>query len=198
MLGYLLHASRGPFYSPKEPRSRWFFIWEAINLPYLRSVSFYGRADRCVPSTAWHTGQDTRDLSHDSPKAMTRSRPRLTRGHSTDAVTTHPRPISRRSHDSPEANLPTQSRLAQGQPSDTVMSRLRSTSTGDAVSIRSRPTSAGDVVPIRPRPTSAGDAVPIRLRPTSTGDAVTNCPSTVTIRSSASPTRPRVSWVTVR
>jgi hypothetical protein len=32
---YLLDAPRGPFYSPKDPRSRWMFIWEEINLPYL-------------------------------------------------------------------------------------------------------------------------------------------------------------------
>jgi hypothetical protein len=32
--GYCSMAPKGPFYSPKEPRSRWIFIWEAINLPY--------------------------------------------------------------------------------------------------------------------------------------------------------------------
>jgi hypothetical protein len=29
MLGYLLHAPRGPFYSPKEARSRWRQSWKA-------------------------------------------------------------------------------------------------------------------------------------------------------------------------
>jgi hypothetical protein len=96
-LGYMLHVPRVPFYSPKEPRSRWFFIWEAIDLPCLWSVSFYDRADQCVPSIAWHTGQGTSDLSHDLPEATTRLRP-----------------IARCSHDSPEANRPTQSWLARG------------------------------------------------------------------------------------
>jgi hypothetical protein len=45
MLGYLLHGPRGPFYSPKEPRSRSFFMWEAINLPCL-----------CVHRTVWLSG----------------------------------------------------------------------------------------------------------------------------------------------
>src|SRR5699024_1171860 len=30
MLGFLLHAPRGPFYSPKAARSRWEQIWKAI------------------------------------------------------------------------------------------------------------------------------------------------------------------------
>ena len=30
MLGVLLHAPRGPFYSPKAARSRWEQIWKAI------------------------------------------------------------------------------------------------------------------------------------------------------------------------
>jgi hypothetical protein len=30
MLGVLFHAPRGPFYSPKEARSRWSSIWKAI------------------------------------------------------------------------------------------------------------------------------------------------------------------------
>ena len=47
MLGYLLHAPRGPFYSPKEPKSHWFFIWEAISLPCLR----VHRTVRCTPDT---------------------------------------------------------------------------------------------------------------------------------------------------
>jgi hypothetical protein len=34
MLGCLLHAPRGPFYSPKAARSRWRHSWKAI-LPYV-------------------------------------------------------------------------------------------------------------------------------------------------------------------
>jgi hypothetical protein len=169
-LGYMLHVPRVPFYSPKEPRSRWFFIWEAIDLPCLWSVSFYDRADHCVPSIASHTGQGTRDLSHDLPEATTR-----------------PRLFARCSHDSPEDNCPTQSWLAQGQ-----------LWAGDAVQIRLRPTLVGDAVPIRSRPTSARDVVPIHPRPTSVGDAVTTRPSAVTTSPSASPTRPRAPRVTVR
>jgi hypothetical protein len=64
-------ATRGFFYRTKGPRSRWFFIWEAISLPCLhvhrtvrytldseqqQSISFYGQAYYCTPSVAWHTG----------------------------------------------------------------------------------------------------------------------------------------------
>jgi hypothetical protein len=37
MLGYLLHAPRGPFYSPKAGRSRWRSTWKAI-LAFCRVV----------------------------------------------------------------------------------------------------------------------------------------------------------------
>jgi hypothetical protein len=47
ILRYLLHAHRGPFYSPKEPWSRWFFIWEATNL---RCLCVH-RTVRCRPDT---------------------------------------------------------------------------------------------------------------------------------------------------
>jgi hypothetical protein len=157
-LGYMLHVPRVPFYSPKEPRSRWFFIWEAIDLPCLWYVSFYDRANQCVPSIAWHTGQGMSDLSHDLLE-----------------TTTCLRPITRYSHDSPEANRPTQSWLARGQ--------LRA---GDVVPIRPRPTLVGDAVPIRSRPTSVTNVVPIHPRPTSAGDAVTTRPSAVTTSSSTS------------
>jgi hypothetical protein len=40
MLGYLLHAPRGPFYSPKAARSSWRHSWKLI-----------------LPSVGWRTGQ---------------------------------------------------------------------------------------------------------------------------------------------
>jgi hypothetical protein len=65
MLGVVLHAPRGPFYSPKETRSRWSSIWKTILAFYrvaqwtvrcttgyeqclsgARSPSFTGKADR--------------------------------------------------------------------------------------------------------------------------------------------------------
>jgi hypothetical protein len=67
MLGYVLHAPRGPFYSPKAARSHWSSIWKAILafcrvahqtvrcatgheqcLSGARSPSFSSEADRCV------------------------------------------------------------------------------------------------------------------------------------------------------
>jgi hypothetical protein len=67
MLGILLHAPRGPFYSPKAARSRWRSNWKAILafcravhriircttgheqfLSGARSPSFSGEADRCA------------------------------------------------------------------------------------------------------------------------------------------------------
>jgi hypothetical protein len=67
MLGVVLHAPRGPFYSPKAARSRWRSIWKAIlafcrvahrtvwcttghkqSLSGARSPSFSGEADRCA------------------------------------------------------------------------------------------------------------------------------------------------------
>jgi hypothetical protein len=64
----------GPFYSPKEPRSHWFLIWQLWIAFCLRVhriagahqtlnnqqfVSFYSRADRCVRMVAWHTSQSS-------------------------------------------------------------------------------------------------------------------------------------------
>ena len=44
LLGVLLHAPRGPFYSPKAARSRWEQIWKAI-------LAFCHRAHRTVRCT---------------------------------------------------------------------------------------------------------------------------------------------------
>jgi hypothetical protein len=44
MLGWLLHAPRGPFYSPKAARSRWRHSWKA-NLAFCRVAH---RAVRCA------------------------------------------------------------------------------------------------------------------------------------------------------
>jgi hypothetical protein len=44
MLGVLLHAPRGPFYSPKAARSRWRLTWKA-NLAFCRVVH---RTVRCT------------------------------------------------------------------------------------------------------------------------------------------------------
>jgi hypothetical protein len=44
MLGWLLHAPRGPFYSPKAVRSRWRHSWKA-NLAFCRVVH---RTVRCA------------------------------------------------------------------------------------------------------------------------------------------------------
>jgi hypothetical protein len=58
-------ASRGSFYSPKEPRSHWHLgssqpsLSACTRLNNQRFVSLIGRADRCVPSVAWHTGYDS-------------------------------------------------------------------------------------------------------------------------------------------
>jgi hypothetical protein len=46
MLVYLLHAPRGPFYSPKAARSRWRQSWKA-NLAFCRVVH------RTVPVAVW-------------------------------------------------------------------------------------------------------------------------------------------------
>jgi hypothetical protein len=190
MLGYRLHAPRCPFYSSKEPRSRWFFIWEAISLLCLRFVFFYSRGDRCAPTVAWATGQGTRDLSHDLSEATTRSRP-LAQGQlrAGDTVQIQSRPTL-------EGDVvPIHSRPTST--GDTIPIRSRLTSAGDTVPIRSRPTSVGDTILIRPRPTSMGDVVPIRPRaPPTRPSAVTIRPSVVTTRPSASLTRPSV--VTIR
>jgi hypothetical protein len=112
---------RGPFYSLKRAHSHFPFPCKK-DLNFLMSaVYIILRSSRPLkPSTAWYTGQGTRDLSHDSPEAnnlpkattrmrpTTRSRPRLTRDHTRagDAVPICPRATSdgRHSHDSPEHN----------------------------------------------------------------------------------------------
>jgi hypothetical protein len=135
-----------------------------------RSISFYGRADRCTPLVTWHTGQGTRVLSHNSLEATSRPRPSARRSHdSPDAVKTHPRPqLTRGSHDTPKAVTirPTQSQIALRSP------------WGDVVSIHPSPSSMGDVVPIRP-------------------SAVMTCPSAIPTHPNSSPTRPSTSRVTV-
>jgi hypothetical protein len=51
MLELLLHAPRGPFYSPKVARSRWRQSWKA-NLSFCRVVH---RTVRCTTGQAlWH------------------------------------------------------------------------------------------------------------------------------------------------
>jgi hypothetical protein len=47
MLGFLLHAPRGPFYSPKAARGRWRHSWKAI-------LAFYRVAHRTVRCTNGH------------------------------------------------------------------------------------------------------------------------------------------------
>jgi hypothetical protein len=47
MLGFLLHAPRGPFYSPKAARSRWRHSWKAI-------LAFCQVAHRIVRCTTGH------------------------------------------------------------------------------------------------------------------------------------------------
>jgi hypothetical protein len=47
MLGYILHAPRGPFYSPKAARSRWRHSWKAI-------LAFCRVAHRTVRCTTGH------------------------------------------------------------------------------------------------------------------------------------------------
>jgi hypothetical protein len=47
MLGYLLHAPRGPFYSPKAARSHWRHSWKAI-------LAFCRVAHRTVRCTTGH------------------------------------------------------------------------------------------------------------------------------------------------
>jgi hypothetical protein len=53
MLGVLLHAPRGPFYSPKAARSRWEQSGKAI-LAFCRLAH---RTVRCTPDSPVHTGQ---------------------------------------------------------------------------------------------------------------------------------------------
>jgi hypothetical protein len=82
MLGFLLHAPRGPFYSPKAARSRWRHSWKAILafcwvahrtvrcttgqplfMSGARFPSIAGAADYCsllavgTPDSPVHTGQ---------------------------------------------------------------------------------------------------------------------------------------------
>jgi hypothetical protein len=47
MLGVLLHASRGPFYSPKAARSRWRSNWKTI-------LAFYRVAHQTIRCTTGH------------------------------------------------------------------------------------------------------------------------------------------------
>jgi hypothetical protein len=47
MLGVMLHAPRGPFYSPKAARSRWRSDWKAI-------LAFYRVVHRIVQCTTGH------------------------------------------------------------------------------------------------------------------------------------------------
>jgi hypothetical protein len=47
MLGVELHTARGPFYSPKGPRSRWSSIWKAL-VAYCLWVH---RTVRCTPDS---------------------------------------------------------------------------------------------------------------------------------------------------
>jgi hypothetical protein len=44
MLGVVLHAPRGPFYSPKPARSRWNSIWQAILASVRRCTGLSGGA----------------------------------------------------------------------------------------------------------------------------------------------------------
>jgi hypothetical protein len=77
VLGVLLHAPRGPFYSPKAARSRLNSIWKAIVsfCPWVQRTlnsawfrSFFGEADRCShtpnspvwPSDHWWSPRVTR------------------------------------------------------------------------------------------------------------------------------------------
>jgi hypothetical protein len=92
LLGVLLHAPRGPFYSPKAARSRWEQIWKAIFAFCLVAH----RTVRCTPDTVrcpicFHRKRSrplptVADLAHrtvrctpDSPVNFSRSRRRKTR-----------------------------------------------------------------------------------------------------------------------
>jgi hypothetical protein len=91
MLGFLLHAPRGPFYSPRAARSRWRSIWKAflvfcrvvhrtvqcttgqpLFMSGARSPSISGAADRCssgpvgAPDTV-RCAQPTVGARHASP-----------------------------------------------------------------------------------------------------------------------------------
>jgi hypothetical protein len=69
MLGILLHAPRGLFYSPKAARSRWRSTWKAIlaicqvvhqtaTVPVRCLIPFHiGRSRSLGLGTAWRTGQ---------------------------------------------------------------------------------------------------------------------------------------------
>jgi hypothetical protein len=89
---------RGSFYSPKEPRSCWIFIWYAISLPCLLALdqtinnlfSSLDATDDLPEATTRMRPQRAQDSS--SPVAITRLRQQLTRAHdSSDTVTTRPR-----------------------------------------------------------------------------------------------------------
>jgi hypothetical protein len=51
MLGVVLHAPRGPFYSPKGPRSRWSSIWKAL-VCFVHGCTGLSGAHRIVNSVA--------------------------------------------------------------------------------------------------------------------------------------------------
>jgi hypothetical protein len=87
MFAVMLHAPRGPFYSPKGARSRLSSIWKVLvafcpwahrTVNSARFLSFFGEAKRCQPLVLWHIGQSggtpdspvqpsDRWLSHVSP-----------------------------------------------------------------------------------------------------------------------------------
>jgi hypothetical protein len=95
-------APRESFYSSKEPRSCWIFIWEEISLPCLLTL------DRTISDVFPSLPEPTVvRLAH---------RIRLTRGHNVPKATMRPRPQCARGHSSPDAMTRLmQSRLAQAQ-----------------------------------------------------------------------------------
>jgi hypothetical protein len=57
MLGLVLHAHRGLFYSPKGPRSHWSSIWQAL-------VAFYPwvhQIVRCTPDSEQYNDKESPD-----------------------------------------------------------------------------------------------------------------------------------------
>jgi hypothetical protein len=57
MIGVVLYAPRGPFYSPKGPRSRWIFNWQAL----LALCPWVHRAVRCTPDSERCNGRESPD-----------------------------------------------------------------------------------------------------------------------------------------
>jgi hypothetical protein len=91
-------ALMGSFYSPKEPRSRWIFIWYAISLPCL-----------LAPDHTINNLFSSLDTTGDLPEATTRMRPQRAQDSSSHEA------ITRLSSSSPEPTTrPTQSWLARG------------------------------------------------------------------------------------